>query len=394
MKPGTPGFAGARLREARESRGLNGIALADLIGVKRQSISQYENGLQTPSPTVMAKICAVLGFSMQFFLRQPSVEDDATIFYRSMSSATKTQRLRAERRYGWLREIVRYLTRFIEFPAVQFPEFDLPSDPVTLTASQIDEFAERTRRHWGLGDGPISNIARLLENKGAIVVRHELGAATLDAFSQWSKTENRPYIVLGDDKDSAVRSRFDAAHELAHMVLHQRVHGDDLRKGARFKMLEEQANQFASAFLLPASTFAHEFTPSLNAMIGLKERWGTAIGCVIMRAQRLRIISEDHASRLWMRRSRRQWQKREPLDDTLVAEEPRFLSKCFNLLLSKGVIDPDEISLQLSLPAADIESVCRIEGVLVAANEQTVKLRGCTADFEPHILQFSALRQG
>jgi predicted transcriptional regulator len=53
MKPGTPGFVGARLKEAREARFLSAIALADLVGVSRQAISLYENGAKTPGPEVM-----------------------------------------------------------------------------------------------------------------------------------------------------------------------------------------------------------------------------------------------------------------------------------------------------------------------------------------------------
>ena len=41
MSVGTPNFVGERLKEAREARGLTGVAVADLVGVKRDSISLY-----------------------------------------------------------------------------------------------------------------------------------------------------------------------------------------------------------------------------------------------------------------------------------------------------------------------------------------------------------------
>ncbi len=69
MRSGTSGFVGARLREAREARELTAIALADLIGVTRQAVSQYESGIQTPAPYVMRRIMDVLRLPLQFFWR-------------------------------------------------------------------------------------------------------------------------------------------------------------------------------------------------------------------------------------------------------------------------------------------------------------------------------------
>ena len=56
MKSGTPGFVASRLREAREARALTGIALAEMVGVTRQAISNYEIGRGSPRPEVLKKI--------------------------------------------------------------------------------------------------------------------------------------------------------------------------------------------------------------------------------------------------------------------------------------------------------------------------------------------------
>jgi transcriptional regulator with XRE-family HTH domain len=81
MRPGSPGFVGQRLREAREARELTAVALADLIGVTRQAVSQYENGLQTPAPEVMRRITEVVRLPYHFFLAPPSPEERDLIFY-------------------------------------------------------------------------------------------------------------------------------------------------------------------------------------------------------------------------------------------------------------------------------------------------------------------------
>ena len=102
MPSGTPGFVGGRLTEAREARGLTAVALADLLGVSKAAISQYESGHVTPRPDIMQKMAQVLNLPPYFFSRPVQEHEAATVFYRSLSAATRTARSRAERRMGWL----------------------------------------------------------------------------------------------------------------------------------------------------------------------------------------------------------------------------------------------------------------------------------------------------
>lgn len=66
---------------------------------------------------------------------------------------------------------------------------------------------------------------------------------SVDAFSVWRS--NKPYIFLNTVK-TAEHSRFDAAHELGHLVLHK--HG-----GPGGRAAEDEANRFASSFLMPSA---------------------------------------------------------------------------------------------------------------------------------------------
>src|SRR6266404_1032573 len=114
---GTPGFVSERLTQAREARMQTAVSLAEMIGVKSTSISNYERGWQSPSPEVMERLAKVLNEPSAFFLRPvpPGTED---IWWRAMSSATKAARARAQARHAWLREIVAYLVEYVDFPDV------------------------------------------------------------------------------------------------------------------------------------------------------------------------------------------------------------------------------------------------------------------------------------
>lgn len=377
MKPGTPGFVGARLREAREARGLTAVSLADLVGVTRGAISQYEHGPLSPSPDVMRRISEQLNLPVQFFLRRPLAVSQRTIFYRSMSAATKRARLRAERRYEWLCEIVSLLRRFVRFPEVTFPEFKLAPDPARITNDQIEDLAAETRRAWALGQGPISNITWLLENRGAVITRCELGAATLDAFSEWNSSDSTPYVVLNSGKESAVRSRHDSAHELGHMILHRHLQQSALNHAPSFDLMEKQAHRFAGAFLLPARSFADDlYSPSLDGLRALKEKWRVSIAAMIKRASQLNLINEDHERRLWINLARRKWRTREPLDDVVEPEQPRFLRRSLELLISKGIVSSSDLPLRLTLATRDIEELTGLAPGYLTKAEQDIELVG------------------
>ncbi|WP_050668176.1 ImmA/IrrE family metallo-endopeptidase [Luteipulveratus halotolerans] len=101
---------------------------------------------------------------------------------------------------------------------------------------------------WGRGDEPLPNLVQLSEAHGVRVLSLPSGADAVDAFSLWN--DERPYVLLSTAK-SAERSRFDLAHELGHLVMHSRV-----AVGADPRALEREADEFASALLMPREALA------------------------------------------------------------------------------------------------------------------------------------------
>lgn len=366
-------FHGASLREAREAREITATALSEIIGVSKAAVSQYEHDRQTPRPEVMARICTSLNLPRAFFATTRSVPD-APIFYRSMASATKRARLRAERRYGWCRTLATYLTAFVEAPEVDFPTLH-EGTIASLSLDDIEGLADDLRQHWGIGIGPISNMTWLLENKGAIVSKWDLGAAQLDAFSQWPLDCDRPFVILGDGKESCARSRFNVGHELGHLVLHRHVTAKNVRTGSDHKIMESQAHRFAAAFCLPAAAFAADFAaPTLGSFLALKRKWRLSIGMMIKRAEDLGYITPRKSRRLWMSYAKRGWKKREPLDDEQPVERPQFLARSLLLLLDNGVQTASQVSAALPFSASDLGALAGVDPKL---------LRETTARIDP-----------
>jgi Zn-dependent peptidase ImmA (M78 family)/transcriptional regulator with XRE-family HTH domain len=368
MRLGTPEFVGERLHEAREARGLTGSTLAELIAVSRQAISQYEKDQQTPAPAVMDRICSVLTLPREYFFHR-SHESVGPLFFRSYASATKTERTRQHQRQRWRRRIIAFLSRYVSFPEVRIPLL-FGDDPSRLGFSDIERFAVQARRAFGLKDGPISDVALLLENHGAILVRTQFEARTLDAFSEWSSDDDRPYIVLNADKRAAVRSRFDAAHELAHILIHRPC--DAPLDPRSFKTLETQAHRFAGAFLAPADAFAAGFHPGagLDHLLELKNHWRVSLAALARRACDLGLVSPFQYRRYMTEIGRRGWRSREPLDDEFPCEEPRLIRRSVELLLQGRIVHASafghigagsirDVQDALGLPDGCLEESCR-----------------------------------
>jgi Zn-dependent peptidase ImmA (M78 family)/DNA-binding XRE family transcriptional regulator len=378
MRPGSPGFVGARLREGREARGFTATMLADQLGVSRAAISLWENGGNTPNPDLIPKISDRLQLPIEFFWKPVRERQRGRVFYRSQSAATKFARIRANRRFVWFHELVHFVRQYVESPSVDFPTLDIPIDPSTLSHEQIEAFAAEMRSYWELGDGPIPNLVWLLENHGAFVTRGSLDADTLDAFSEWAPEEGAPLIMLNSDKDSAVRSRWDAAHELGHMVLHRHLEATQAKGPAEHKLLEEQAHQFARAFLLPAHSFADEvFAPTLDVLRVLKSKWRVSIAAMLSRIEELELVTADQADVLFRSRARRGWIKWEPLDDEIPIEEPRVVRRSIELLVEEKIVRKRDVFAALTLTGTDIEELATLpQGFLDEQPPNVVLLSG------------------
>ena len=353
MKSRTPGFVGERLREARLARGLTGVALAEILGVSRATISQYEKGETTPRRELLWQMANRLNIPSSYFMRRVE-RGNASVFWRSTAATTKSARTRAEIRLHWLADMVDYLQNTIRFPETNLPNIDLPSVPEQYDQETIELAAERARRHWRLADGPISNVVWLLENNGIIITLAKYEEQNMDSFCRYGEKDHFPLMLLNRDKASAVRSRFDAAHELGHLILHHSVEMDYWSNSTRIKMREEQAHRFAGAFLLPRESFADDFfLPSLDALLDIKSKWKVSVQAMLMRCAVLNLLLEDQKARLWRNLSRRRWKTREPLDDEIEQEVPRLLPKAVSLMKEVNPFAAIDLVTQLGMSPYD-----------------------------------------
>lgn len=366
---GTSGFVGARLTEAREARGLTASALANLVDKTRQQISKYELGKDSPGSETMQRICDVLNLPLVFFLRAHSHEPAPT-FFRSLKRASDIERARAKRLLGWLPLIAEYVGKPLQLPPVQMPQFGTWTDPGALSDDDIERLAVEARRFWSFGDGPISNVVWLLENKGIIVGCENL-CDDIDALSGW--LDDRPFIVLGNDSRTAARSRFDAAHELGHLLLHRHIDDASARKTDVLNIIERKAHRFAAAFSFPKSSFALESHPlTLDHFVDLKKKWKMSVKMMIYRAGELGFVSERQQRELRIEYARRKWHLAEPLDDIFPVERPRLLQRSVDKLLREGGRSREDVIIGTTLGRGDVERLSVLPNMYLSDHEAEV----------------------
>ncbi len=371
MRPGTKGFCGSRLREAREARGLTAASFAELVGVSAQSISAYEQTRATPGPDRLSRISEILNLPLRYFTESGSFEDDSPIYWRSMAAATKTSRMRARRKYDWFRRIVGFLSKYVSIPELSIPPPINVQNPEEISDSTIEQVAARTREHFGIGGGAIDNLTWLLENNGVLIGFDSFGAATLDAFSQVC-VDGHAYAILNGEHGTAVRFRFDLAHELGHMVLHRALDAKHVANSSRNALMETQAHRFAAEFLMPAAVFAkHFYAPTIDAVKLSKRVWKVSLQAIVQHASRLSLITEQQAQRLWKTLSAKGWRRTEPYDDMLEIERPELMKSAFSSILDAKAASRDDILTALPFSGKEIESLCGLEaGTLVPADVQ------------------------
>ncbi|MFT3729266.1 MAG: ImmA/IrrE family metallo-endopeptidase [Terricaulis sp.] len=266
------------------------------------------------------------------------------------------------------------LQEFVEFPAVSLLELRV-TDPHDIQPRNIEELAANARVAFGLPLGPVQNVVETIERHGVIVARARIGGEKLDGVSQWWGADDRPYVLLADDKVSEARSRFDAAHELGHLIMHRHIQTDE-NDPEIYKLMESQAHRFASAFLLPEESFAADLRMiTLSELQELKVKWRTSIAAMLQRCRDLGFVNEPYYRKLRTYFSSRGWNKREPLDGELGMEKPRLLSDSIRVCFDSGATNAQYLMSWLSAPTAEVEELASVPAGTLSPPSNVVRLK-------------------
>lgn len=334
---------GERLREARRFRQLSITELAENVGVSKQMISKYERNESIPSIEVYQKIISNLEFPLKFFQQKDKFElIDKGTFYRSRLTSTQSEKKPSEMLKKYLTVLCDLFDQYVEFPTLEQYEF----------SKNPQDAALQLRNYWELGNSPIQNMMLLLEKHGFRISSVSSTSEKVDAFGSFNEINgNRYYCILIDkDNNSFYRQQYSLAHELGHWVLHSNTIDPFELSTQEYRRMEEEADIFASNFLMPESSFLIDINKAKNSLegfISLKEKWNVSIASMLYRARSLNVLSAEDYIKLQKRMSYKRFNKVEPFDSIKEVPRPLALKQTFNLLIEAKIFDRDNLQTLL-----------------------------------------------
>lgn len=338
-----------RLRQARLATGLSLEQLANRLRrpVTKQALSKLESARAKPSMTTLADLSEALGVGATWLLSRPQITV-RWIGYRKHSTLPK----------GKQDSITAVATKRIEGELrlrTLFGAGTTGAMPTKIEAASLqaaEEAANQVRKAWGLGDGPISGLVETLEERGVVVLAWR-ETEKFDGLSGWAN-DDTPVLVVNAIRPPD-RVRFDAAHELGHLVIACADPEADQ---------EALAHRFAAALLVPRSAALQELGQrrrnlSLPELGLLKQRWGLSMQAWARRAKDCGIINDTTYRRLNIQFRTRGWHRQEPYDYEGV-EEPLLFRRMLWRALEERIVSRNEA--REMLPGYDMTPEARLAG--------------------------------
>lgn len=364
-------FFGEKLQSVRELNGLSRKELADKLNLSEQAIWQYENQYTVPKFEVANELKKVFNVKAQFFYTEP---------FATNISKVESIAYRAEDREA--RKKTKMETTFIDFTSYFLDKFEsklnLPTSPLPSLRDesiqlyntsmetndrllQLEKIAENARKRLDVQSN--SELLYKLELSGIYILEKNMGTS-IDAYSTWASQE-KPFIILGNKKKSAVRRNFDLAHELGHLLLHYKIDMDSLTKDEH-KIIEKEANDFASFFLLPKEQFLKDFSTiskksNPESYLDLKMKYMVSIGALEYRAYKMGLLTFEENRYFYASLNRKDYKKNEPLDEDIAIIRPGKVRSLLDLIFKNHLFSLNDILNDYYIDRSFLESLFGIE---------------------------------
>jgi len=314
---------GERLVDLRDLLGLSQASLAERLGVNQATISLIERGDRAFPDSVATAAMAEFGLPESFFVVPTVVADAAPVTFRKKAAASVRDEKRVIKKHREASRLFATASLRSDYHPSKLPRpEDYDEDALLL--------AEVVRSEVGLSaEEPIPNVVRLIERLGVGVISTlEPGDGT-DAdhvsISRPADADGRPLVALVASC-SGDMARLSLAHEIGHMIFDRRL-AKPIKSTRSFE--EKRAYDFASALLVPDTVMRKcvSETLTLHGYLPIKAQYGVSVAALIVRAQRMGLISDARARSLHIQRSSQGWNKSEPV--SVKMENPILLEQSY-----------------------------------------------------------------
>lgn len=341
-----PSVVGERVRLCRLALGWKTIKLANKLDVSTSAVNYWESGDRQPVNNLQ-DLCQTLEVSPTGLATDAPPLPSSGPFFRS---ALKKESVRLREQTTAYARLVADMATYLQRRVGLSISGEHLSRPFTTGNPTVP--ARELRRRLSAPIGPIDNMIRAAEAAGAIaafgVPPARVGIENVKSVDAYSVVVGRWPVIVMTSRGDYYRQRWDVAHELGHLVLHQGNLGAD-------EEMEREANQFAAEFLLPAEeviaelpTGASRSQDLITTLSGLKEHWGVSYRALLRRARELDRMSETTFRRASQMLNDRGWRQREP-GKMQTLEMPNTLPDALDRYLGYGV-DRDLVLEEVGIP--------------------------------------------
>ncbi|MBU1431219.1 XRE family transcriptional regulator [Myxococcota bacterium] len=239
---------GQQVAAARGALSLSQAALADRMSLDRTAITRIERGERNISALELVKLGEILRRPLEFFLT-PTL---SVTSYRAEDRENDANNIELSLILDELRLDAETLIKMGHLT---------PPSPLKVwgRADRVDEAvsaAAATRRHLGLGEGPIFDLAEITASLGLYVFVSNPNTGMHDIDGAYRALGSAGVAWINGAKKVG-RRRFSLAHELGHHLLDDEYRESPVLEGSA----EQNVNIFAAHFLVSSS--------------GLRAYWGT-----------------------------------------------------------------------------------------------------------------------
>ena len=301
------GPLGARLRAAREARGLTQAQAAAELQVSRPLLIAMEKGSRQVQPEELIKLARFYGKPVSDLLRptEPPVAIGAR-FRAALASAPETDNLpdliaRLEELADNYLDLLR---RAGADPPGQYPPVRRIDhlDP----AQAGEDLASEERNRLGIGDGPIQRLREVLEiDVGLRIFIEPLPSRVAGLFVY---VEPLGGCIALNTNHPSERRRWTLAHEYAHfLVSRDRAEVTLVSHRRQAPESERFADAFAANFLMPRSGLSRRFNElkrskagpiTAAALVQLAHAYRVSVQALTLRLEDLRLVRAGTWDRL------------------------------------------------------------------------------------------------
>ncbi len=301
------GTLGARLRAAREARGLTQAQAAAEVGVSRPLLIAMEKGSREVQPDELVTLAGLYRRPVSELLRPtpPPVAIGAR-FRAALASVPETDNLPKliTRLEDLADNYLDLLRRARAEPPGQYPPVRKIGhlDP----AQAAEDLATEERNRLGLGDGPVQGLREMLEvDVGLRIFVEPLPSRVLGLFVY---VEPLGGCIAVNAHHPPERRDWTLAHEYAHfLVSRDRAEVTLVSHRRQVPETERFADAFAANFLMPRSGLSRRFNEmkrskagpvTAAALVQLAHAYHVSVQALTLRLEELRLVRAGTWDRL------------------------------------------------------------------------------------------------